>query len=75
MEEERRLFYVGMTRSKYKLFCSYAYKRHDKTKKPSRFLFEAKAGANKNLGKFTWLDGQLDENQKPEIKKPNHNQS
>ena len=56
LEEERRLFYVGMTRAKSKLFVTYSYKRNNKSKKPSRFLFEAKKGINKNLGKFSWLD-------------------
>ncbi len=44
LEEERRLFYVAVTRAKKRLFLSYA--KYDKIKKteykPSPFLFEAK---------------------------------
>lgn len=38
MDEERRLFYVGMTRAIDKLICSYTM---DKNKQKSRFLIEA----------------------------------
>ena len=43
LEEERRLFYVGMTRAKERLFLSYAYRRKrfaDMTNLKSRFLDE-----------------------------------
>ena len=40
IEEERRLFYVGLTRAKERLYLSYAKKRYDKQMKPSRFLGE-----------------------------------
>ena len=44
LEEERRLFYVAVTRAKEKLYLSFA--KHDKVKKldfkPSPFLYEAK---------------------------------
>ena len=44
LEEERRLFYVAVTRAKEKLYLSFA--KHDKIKKldfkPSPFLYEAK---------------------------------
>ncbi len=43
LEEERRLFYVGMTRAKERLFLSYAYHRKrfaDMTNLKSRFLDE-----------------------------------
>jgi DNA helicase-2/ATP-dependent DNA helicase PcrA len=43
LEEERRLFYVGMTRAKERLFLSYAYRRKrfaDMTNLKSRFLEE-----------------------------------
>ena len=43
LEEERRLFYVAVTRAKHRLFLSFA--KYDKIKKqeykPSQFLFEA----------------------------------
>jgi len=42
LQEERRLFYVGVTRAKKKLFLTWAKDYGGKTlKKPSRFLFEA----------------------------------
>ncbi|HIP86761.1 MAG TPA: ATP-dependent DNA helicase Rep, partial [Aquifex sp.] len=45
MEEERRLFYVAVTRAKEKLYLSYVRKRNSKSgkeieRKPSRFLSE-----------------------------------
>lgn len=40
LEEERRLFYVGLTRTKDRLFLSFARNRYDKPVKPSRFLLE-----------------------------------
>lgn len=40
IEEERRLFYVGLTRAKERLYLSYTKKRYDKQMKPSRFLGE-----------------------------------
>ncbi len=40
LEEERRLFYVGLTRTKDLLFLSFARNRYDKPVKPSRFLLE-----------------------------------
>ena len=43
LEEERRLFYVALTRAKHGLFVSYADNYGGKrTKKPSRFLFESR---------------------------------
>lgn len=41
IEEERRLFYVGMTRAKKKLFLCYVKKQYEKEREPSRFLEEA----------------------------------
>jgi len=38
IEEERRLFYVGVTRAKRELYISSAKTRYDKPVKPSRFL-------------------------------------
>jgi len=38
IEEERRLFYVGITRAKRELFLSTLKSRYDKPAKPSRFL-------------------------------------
>lgn len=47
IEEERRLFYVGMTRAKENLHLYYANKRFEKTLTPSRFLTEL-TGAKKS---------------------------
>ncbi len=38
IEEERRLFYVGMTRAKKKLHLLYVKQRYNKSMEPSRFL-------------------------------------
>ena len=38
IEEERRLFYVGVTRAKHELYISIVKSRYDKPVKPSRFL-------------------------------------
>ena len=40
LEEERRLFYVGLTRTKDRLFLSFAENRYEKPLKTSRFLME-----------------------------------
>lgn len=40
LEEERRLFYVGLTRTKDRLFLSFTKNRYEKPLKPSRFLME-----------------------------------
>lgn len=40
LEEERRLFYVAVTRAKQRLFISYLKKRYDRTLQPSRFIGE-----------------------------------
>lgn len=40
LEEERRLFYVAVTRAKQRLFISYLKKRYDRTLQPSRFIRE-----------------------------------
>ena len=40
VEEERRLFYVGMTRAKKKLVLSYVRHQYEKEREPSRFLEE-----------------------------------
>ena len=42
IEEERRLFYVGMTRAKKNLCICYTSSVNDKAMEPSRFLAEAK---------------------------------
>jgi DNA helicase-2/ATP-dependent DNA helicase PcrA len=41
LEEERRLFYVGMTRAKKQLTLCYVRKQYEKEREPSRFLEEA----------------------------------
>ena len=38
IEEERRLFYVGVTRAKNRLYISEIVERHDKKMKRSRFI-------------------------------------
>ena len=40
LEEERRLFYVGMTRAKKELMLCYVRRQYDKERAPSRFLEE-----------------------------------
>ena len=40
IEEERRLFYVGITRARKELSMLYAKERHEKKLEPSRFLTE-----------------------------------
>ena len=44
IEEERRLFYVALTRAKERLYLSFAAQDSNKSQpyKPSKFLFEAK---------------------------------
>lgn len=42
LEEERRLFYVGMTRAKKELFLCYVEHQFDKDREMSRFLKEVK---------------------------------
>ena len=41
LEEERRLFYVGMTRAKKKLTLCYVKRQYETDREPSRFLKEA----------------------------------
>lgn len=41
IEEERRLFYVGMTRAKKELSLCYVKRQYEKEREPSRFLEEA----------------------------------
>lgn len=41
MEEERRLFYVGMTRARKQLALCYVRQQYEKKREPSRFLKEA----------------------------------
>ncbi len=51
MEEERRMYYVAMTRAKTNLFCFYARERFGKETNPSRFLLEAGANLESRTGK------------------------
>lgn len=48
IEEERRLFYVAVTRAKKSLMIYYLEKRGENNLSPSRFLFEM--GLMKSLG-------------------------
>ena len=41
LEEERRLFYVGMTRARKELVLCYVKRQYEKEREPSRFLEEA----------------------------------
>ena len=41
IEEERRLFYVGMTRARKELTLCYVRQQYEKKREPSRFLKEA----------------------------------
>lgn len=47
MQEERRMFYVGMTRAKEHLHIYYAKEKYGKTLQPSRFVEELKNGGKK----------------------------
>ena len=51
VEEERRLFYVAMTRAEEKLCLSAVRKRYEKETKPSRFLAEMGLETEKLFGK------------------------
>ncbi len=44
LEEERRMFYVGMTRAKQRLYLFWSRKIHNKEMEPSRFLAECGGG-------------------------------
>ena len=48
IEEERRLFYVGMTRARKELNLFYVKERHEKQLEPSRFLIEGSLKGEKN---------------------------
>ena len=47
IEEERRMFYVALTRAKNRLFVLHASDRFGKKREPSRFLREAKLNIKK----------------------------
>ena len=47
MQEERRMFYVGMTRAEEHLHIYYAKEKYGKTLQPSRFVEELKNGRKK----------------------------
>ena len=48
IEEERRLFYVGMTRARKELSLFFVKERHEKQLEPSRFLRECGWQEEKN---------------------------
>lgn len=47
IEEERRMFYVAMTRAKKELYIYYANEKYNKKLEPSRFLIEGNMGIDK----------------------------
>ena len=47
LEEERRMFYVGMTRAKQRLYLFWSRQIHNKEMEPSRFLAESGGGKEK----------------------------
>lgn len=47
MQEERRMFYVGMTRAKEHLHIYYAREKYGKAMQPSRFIEELKNGSKR----------------------------
>lgn len=47
IEEERRMFYVAMTRAKHRLYLSYSAKRHGRENKCSRFINELSPAGEK----------------------------
>jgi len=51
IEEERRLFYVAMTRARDELYIFSARERYSKTYEKSRFIDELKEGINKPIDK------------------------
>lgn len=48
MEEERRMFYVGMTRAKSRLYLLHSRQINNKEMEPSRFLEECRAYGSRN---------------------------
>jgi DNA helicase-2/ATP-dependent DNA helicase PcrA len=53
-EEERRLFYVGVTRVRSVLVLTHARQRFGKPQMPSPFLYELERGIDPTLGTFRW---------------------
>ena len=47
MEEERRMFYVGMTRAKNRLYLLWSHQIRNKDMDPSRFLIECESAQTK----------------------------
>lgn len=67
MQEERRMFYVGMTRAKEHLHIYYAKEKYGKTLQPSRFVEELKNGGKKQqfgTGLCTGCKARNDSNRK-----------
>ena len=52
LDEQRRLFYVAMTRAKHKLFVTYVNKRGEYPKKRSQFLIELGIESKEEVGFF-----------------------
>ena len=73
IEEERRMFYVAMTRAKNKLSIAYALDRFNKELSPSRFLGEIYVAKSelvpgKKVGHKTYGEGKILENDGKRIK-------
>jgi DNA helicase-2/ATP-dependent DNA helicase PcrA len=56
IEEERRMFYVGMTRARKHLHLAFPEERYNKRSEPSRFLFEI-GGDDRGLGGASYSKG------------------
>lgn len=67
IQEERRLFYVGITRAKKRLYMTYAKEYGQRKYEPSQFLREIDYTSNQNI-EFTKDDLDLYESPKDEIK-------
>ncbi len=61
LEEERRMFYVGMTRARKKLYLYHVRERYEKKMQPSRFLEELKKETKHELQRGRKSDSPVSE--------------